>query len=709
MNPKPLGGGVSLLAFLALALAGVPSVGEEVVSVRAVRPLPGRKVPPGPGWTDSGTAQQAAADEIPAADRRPIAGTRGVATHRATVNMAEVARRELLLGETEQPPVTVHEHMPIPENLPVPPGLPPPLPEPSAEAPLAGVAVMNLSPLPSSSFLALDDNNRAIPPDTHGAVGPNHLMVTLNTQVRIQQKNGNPILTTSLSSFWGDAGGLSGVFDPRVLYEPYSGRWIAVACDDKQVSSSALLVGVSQTSDPTGNWYLYRLDADPADLLWADFPSVGFNRDWIVVQVNMYEHCGESSCSDTIDNDGDGKTDESGPFNRSQIYAFDRRDLHVGAPARFTFFSQSSIGGTQVPAATYDSSLPEAFLLQNWNSSFQGSGFLRLYRISGPLGSETLTPIAFPSTPNPWDFGPPGDADFAPQLGSVRKIDTGDPRMHSVVYRNGTIWGAQMVYLPAGGAPTRTAVQWWQLTTDGSVLQRGRIDDPSGGSFVAYPSIAVNRNNDALIGYSRFSAAQYASGNYAFRAAGDPPGTVQSDVALKAGEAPYYKVFRDQNRWGDYSATVVDPINDVDMWTIQEYAATPQAGSDRWGTWWGRIVPTSAGPAQCVPGASNLCLAANRFRVAVSWRAVTQGTSGVGNAVALTSDTGYFWFFNSANVELLIKVLDARAINGKFWVFYGALSDVEYTITVTDTATGAVKIYLNPQGRLASVADTSAF
>lgn len=666
---------------------------------------------PAQGWTDSGTAQQAVPDEIPAADRRPIAGTRGVATHRATVNIAEVARRELLRGNSEEPPVTAHEHMPVPKNLPVPPRLPPPLPEPSAKAPLADVAVMNFSPVPSSSFLALDDNNRVIPPDTHGAVGLNHLMVTLNTQVRIQQRDGTPILTTSLAGFWGAAGGSSGVFDPRVLYEPYSGRWIVVACDDKQVSSSALLVGASQTSDPTGNWNLYRVDADPADLLWADFPSLGFNKDWVVVQVNMFEHCGESSCSDRIDNDGDRKIDESGLFNRSQIYAFDKQGLYVGEPGpRYTLFSQSLISGVQVPAVTYDSSLPEAFLLQSWNSSFQGSGFLRLYRISGPLGSETFAPIAFPVTPNPWDFGPPGDADFAPQLGSARKIDTRQDEIHSVVYRNGTIWGAQTVYLPAGGSPTRTAVQWWQLTTEGGVLQRGRIDDPSGGSFVGYPSIAVNRNNDVLIGYSRFSAAQYASSNYSLRVAADPLGTVRSDVALKAGEAPYYKVFGgDQNRWGDYSATVVDPINDIDMWTIQEYAAAPQSGSDRWGTWWGRIVPTSAGSAQCVPGAKSLCLAANRFRVEVSWRAVAQGTSGLGNAVALTSDTGHFWFFNSANIELVIKVLDARVLNGKFWVFYGALSDVEYTITVTDTVTGAVKTYFNPQGRLASVADTSAF
>jgi hypothetical protein len=111
----------------------------------------------------------------------------------------------------------------------------------------------------------------------------------------------------------------------------------------------------------------------------------------------------------------------------------------------------------------------------------------------------------------------------------------------------------------------------------------------------------------------------------------------------------------------------------------------------------------------CAANATTLCLNGGRFQVRVSWRVPSQGTSGVGTAVPLTSDTGYFWFFSSNNVELMIKALDGRAFNNKFWVFYGALSDVEYTITVTDTATGVVKTYSNVSGTLASVADAAAF
>ncbi|MGH9364613.1 MAG: CARDB domain-containing protein [Thermoanaerobaculia bacterium] len=121
------------------------------------------------------------------------------------------------------------------------------------------------------------------------------------------------------------------------------------------------------------------------------------------------------------------------------------------------------------------------------------------------------------------------------------------------------------------------------------------------------------------------------------------------------------------------------------------------------------ITVAAGGGLSCVAGPTTLCLNNGRFKVQVSWRVPAQGTSGAGNAVSLTGDTGYFWFFSSNNIELVIKVLDGRALNNAYWVFYGALSNVEYTITVTDTQTGSVKTYFNPAGQLGSVADTSAF
>ena len=103
-------------------------------------------------------------------------------------------------------------------------------------------------------------------------------------------------------------------------------------------------------------------------------------------------------------------------------------------------------------------------------------------------------------------------------------------------------------------------------------------------------------------------------------------------------------------------------------------------------------------PAPCASDSAALCLDGGRFEVKVDWAKPSEGKSGHGVPVSIAGDTGYMWFFNSANVELVIKVLDGRPVNGHFWVFYGALSNVQYTITVLDTQTGAIKKYTNSFG-----------
>jgi hypothetical protein len=104
-----------------------------------------------------------------------------------------------------------------------------------------------------------------------------------------------------------------------------------------------------------------------------------------------------------------------------------------------------------------------------------------------------------------------------------------------------------------------------------------------------------------------------------------------------------------------------------------------------------------------------LCLNADRFKVQVQW-ATTDGSNGAGQAVALTADTGYFWFFSADNVEMVIKVVDGRAFNNNFWVFAGGLTNVYAVITVTDTQTGLVKVYANPQGTaFQPIQDTGPF
>jgi hypothetical protein len=159
------------------------------------------------------------------------------------------------------------------------------------------------------------------------------------------------------------------------------------------------------------------------------------------------------------------------------------------------------------------------------------------------------------------------------------------------------------------------------------------------------------------------------------------------------------------------------PGNFVTTWTSGGPAANhpptavipPAYGDGRDGSEYGvfaqRFETPAVAPA-CVPAADTLCLH-GRFRVRVSWQ--NGGATGAGQTVPLTTETGAFWFFAPDNLELMIQVLDTRAENGYFEVHYGAVSNVDFTITVTDTKTGDERTYHNPAGVFGSVADDQAF
>jgi hypothetical protein len=112
----------------------------------------------------------------------------------------------------------------------------------------------------------------------------------------------------------------------------------------------------------------------------------------------------------------------------------------------------------------------------------------------------------------------------------------------------------------------------------------------------------------------------------------------------------------------------------------------------------------------CTPNATTTCLNEGRFQVRVDWRDFGNMT-GPGQVVPFGSDdSGLFYFFSADNWEMLIKVLDGCNINDRYWVFAAATTNVEYTLRVTDTETGASKQYRNPLGQASpAITDTSAF
>lgn len=117
----------------------------------------------------------------------------------------------------------------------------------------------------------------------------------------------------------------------------------------------------------------------------------------------------------------------------------------------------------------------------------------------------------------------------------------------------------------------------------------------------------------------------------------------------------------------------------------------------------------SSPDAACIPTATTLCVVGGRFSLQATYDA-GGGNSGQAHAVALTSDTGYFWFFNSSNVEVVAKVLNGCGANSRYWFFAGGLTNVKVVMTVTDTQANATKTYTNPANTpFQPIQDTSAF
>jgi Putative Ig domain len=498
-------------------------------------------------------------------------GTAGKAAQRASINFKTVAREEAF------GPMPLNEHRKI--HRPLAPRIESAtqdeetIAEPDNDTQTSAAADSTLQSFPPvTSFAAVADNGTVIPPDAEGAVGPHHLMEALNSQVVVQDRSGNTLSAITNSTFWSSLG-VTESFDAHVLYDPYAQRWIFSSAAGEESSDSAILIGVSQTSDPTAGWNLYKVNLG-SSANWVDYPTLGFNKNWIVVQANIFTIAGDN-------------------FVNSMIWAFDKADLYAGGSGKYTVLTPAS-GFTQVPATTMDPALSTMYLLE---PSSSGSGKLRIDTITGPVGSEILTTgAAYPTGPSAWQTFSPV-TNFAPQHGSSENIDTEDGRIQSCVYRNGSLWASHTVYLPATGTPTRTAAQWWQIDVSaagfGQVQQFGRIDDPTAVNFYAYPTLAVNQYGDVMLGYTHFGIGIYASAAYSMHLASDPANTMESEVILKAGEAPYFKDFgTGDNRWGDFTATVVDPVDDTAMWTIQEYAGQ----NNMWGTWWGELMPRGPRP-----------------------------------------------------------------------------------------------------------------
>lgn len=489
------------------------------------------------------------------------------------------------------------------------------------------------SPSPSLSFAGMDDIIKegsagyiVIPPDTDGAVGLTKVLVAVNNNYRIQDKaTGTTLSTVSIDTFWSATGG-SGFFDPRTLYDPINNRWIVCVLSDSFSANSAIEVGVSLTSDPAGSWYLFKVKADSGSTNWADFPEIGFNKNWVGINVNMF-------------------TTSGGSYVSSKVLVADYAQMRTGT------LSSSFITGTQYctsPAATYTSTESTLYLATRWNNS----GYYRVDTITGTVGSPVYTTGSLKNLGVSW--AEPGGQilpQAAPLSGSSVcgatpcPAEAQDSAIRATpVVRGGYFYFAHTIGLPSSGL-THTAVQWAKLDASGgantgNTIDVGRVEDPTatstnGGKWYVYPHIAVNQFGDILLGFSQFSSSQYAASGYTVHGRADGAGVMNDPVIFKAGEDYYHKTFSGtRNRWGDYSKAQVDPSDDTSLWVLQEYAkartgtddGNTGSNSSRWATWWAALSPTL--PAETAPGGTSGTAESWTSKTDLTWPVNAAATSG---------------------------------------------------------------------------------
>ena len=386
-----------------------------------------------------------------------------------------------------------------------------------------------------------------IPPDSQLAVGEDHLVELLNGRYAVYRKSdGLLVESSSLYEFWTNAGvPVFDPFDPRILYDARVRRWFAVSAEFPY----HVLVAVSHTADPTQGWSGFAILTDSSGSVWTDFPMLGLDDDSLQVTANMF------TFADT--------------FAAASALVIPKADLVSPTPtvANATIFERiSQLGFTPQPVVDLDGTGASGILL----SDFSLFGFVvRTDVVGDPYAPALVGPTLLPVQP----FGPPPPA---PQPGPKPGLETGQVLAQfesAPVLRGGSIWAVGNV--DAGG---RAALRWLEIDADtNQILQTGVLTHPELALY--YGSIAVNEHGHVVIGCSGSSETQFVS---SYAVVGETQGGVTTfgePILLKAGVADYEIGFP-RNRWGDYSATVVDPSDSRVFWTIQEFVLA----EDVWAT-----------------------------------------------------------------------------------------------------------------------------
>ncbi|MFE9438335.1 hypothetical protein ACFYO2_04870 [Streptomyces sp. NPDC006602] len=422
------------------------------------------------------------------------------------------------------------------------------------------------------SFEGLNQGTTGLrPPDTHGAAGLSYYTeVTNGAGIGVFRKSdGVKVLGVSFASFFNYT--TSTIFDPRVVYDRKWNRWVIVAeafPEPSNPSVQNVFVAVSQSSDPTGGWFRYRLDL-PEGTDFFDYPQVGLDQDAVIITGNVFNAAGTA-------------------YLRTRAFGLAKADIYNGRATGFPYFNLGAPGTVAPPIVEDNNS--NAFLA---SASLATPTAVKLWRASG-LGRSGASIAAPVNVAVPGFAAPPN----ARQPGSADRLDSLDARFQNA----STQIGNQLLNIHTIATGSFPTPKWYQIntstnavTSSGLVLESGDSDDfnPSvvGSSVGGTSTNPIGRmfftwSATDAVGSNLHQAAVKGSG----RLATDPTNTT-GGVTLAQASVAYNPSSSTVERWGDYSAVTIDPVAVTGCsagqraWLVNER----QTSSTLWGSRFGRL------------------------------------------------------------------------------------------------------------------------
>ena len=412
------------------------------------------------------------------------------------------------------------------------------------------------------------------PPDCTCAVGPNDVMVAVNTDLAVYSKSG------TLKFRWANMTALfqnvlpsgASLFDPVIAYDHYAKRWIVVVAARRATpAGSWLMVGVSQGSNPGGAYWIWALDAtrdgSNATNNWADFPMLGFDTQGIYISTNQFQF--------------------NGGFQYAKIRILNKAELYSGGTGSghsikwYDYWNlknpDNSDAFTLQPAKHYRGTggNPPAYFV---NALWPKGNSLTFWTLRNPVGYwRGGSPSLSKDSISCRSYDLPPDAR---QRGTNTRVETNDTRLLQAVYQNvgntRRVWTCHTSKISwRGDSEARSAVQWYEIdVSNKSIVQQNGYG--ASGRYYYFPSIQTDLRRNAYLVFSRSGENEYASLRQTGRKVGAPNNDLENSKLLKAGESSYTG-----GRWGDYFGMCRDGGDANRVWMYGEYA---DAGGN-WGTW----------------------------------------------------------------------------------------------------------------------------